>query len=100
MKQNIRELTRLCIHFIGSQCGERIPTSLADARHGSKPNEEVNADFLYGRAANGCNVIFILVIKDDLSSYAWLHSCDYADNDAATTATKKWIPGVGCINGW
>lgn len=45
------------------------------------------------------NLTYILLIKDDLSSYTWLHPCASADSEAATNAIAKWISCFGCM-GW
>lgn len=46
-------------------------------------------DFLY-RDGSSCGLKYVLVIKDDLSSYSWLHSCCSADGDAATVTLSNW----------
>lgn len=39
----------------------------------------------------------MLVLKDDISSYTWLHTTDYTDAESATTASVKWIAAFGSM---
>lgn len=95
MKHNVRELTQSCIHCIVSRNGERIARPLATAIHGDQPSEVVHADILYMGPAEGSQLKYLLLIKDDLSSYTWLHPSENADSDAATSALFKWIACFG-----
>lgn len=97
-KADVRKFTQSCIHCIVSRTGERIPRPLASALHGEKLNEVVHADFLYMGPAAGSDLKYILVIKDDVSSYTWLHACSNADSDAATNALSRWFACFGCMH--
>lgn len=90
MSYDIRLFTQSSIPCVVSQSGKCIPRLLASSFHGSKFNEVFHADLLYKCAANGCNLMYILVIKGDLSLYTWLHPCDNSDNDDEMTAIAKW----------
>lgn len=86
MEGDVREYTQSRIHCIVSKTEDRIPRPWSNAMHGPEPNEAVHADYLYmGPAAEG-EPNYVLVIKDDLSSYSSLHACASADRDAATNA--------------
>lgn len=74
VKKDIREFTQSFIHCIVSRTGERTARPLASALHGSKPNKVVHVDFLYMGSAADCELKYVLVIEDDLSSYTWLHA--------------------------
>lgn len=91
MKKDVREFTQSCIHCIISRNGERIPRPLSTALHGERPNEVIHADFLYMGPPERSELKYVLVIKDDLSSYTWLWPCGSADSEAATYALSKWI---------
>lgn len=97
IKQDVREFTQACIHCIISRNGERIPRPLATAIHGEKPNEVIHMDFLYMGPAEESNMKYLLLIKDDLSSYAWLYPCERADSDVATSALAKWMACFGSM---
>lgn len=89
MKQNVREFTLAYIHCIVSKNGERISRPLAAAIHRNRPNQVVHADFLYMCPAKGSNMKYLVLIKDELSFYTWLHPCDNADSDAVASALSK-----------
>lgn len=89
MKQDIREFTQSCIHCIISRNGERIPRPLASALHGENPNEVIHADFLYMRPSEENDLKYVLIVKDDLSSYSLLCPCNSADSEAATDILAK-----------
>lgn len=97
IKEDIKEFIQSCIHCIISRNGERIPRPLSTALHGERPNEVVHADFLYMGPSNIEGLTYVLLIKDDLSSYTWLHPCANADSEAATNAIAKWISCFGCM---
>ncbi len=62
-----------CIHCIGTRSGSRVPRPLLSTTHASKPNELIHFDYLsMGSSQSGHK--YVLVIKDDLSSYSWLCS--------------------------
>lgn len=77
--------------------GDCIPRPQATAIQGDRPNEGIHADFLYMGPANGSNVKYLLLIKDDLSSYSWIHPCNNAERDAVTIALLKWMECLGCM---
>lgn len=83
MKEDGQEITQACIHCIVSRNGELIPRPLSTAVHGDVPNEVVHAAFLYMGAAEESDLKYILIIKNNLRSYNWLHPCVSADSDAA-----------------
>lgn len=41
---------------------------------------------------------YLLVVKDDLVAYTWLHPWEDADSEAATTAISNWISCFGCMD--
>lgn len=57
---------------------------------GTTPNEVIHFDFLYlGPGIYGLK--YILVIRDDLSSYLWLIPNEKADAEAAAEGIARWI---------
>lgn len=89
MKEDIRELTRACVHCIISRSGEQVRRPLSTALHDKKPNEVVHMDFLYMGPANENAIKYLLLIKDDVNSYYWLLPCSNADSEAVTSAISK-----------
>lgn len=70
MKNDTKKFVLSCIHYIISRNGERIPRLLASALHSERPNEVIHAGFLYIGPAEGRNLKYVLIIKDDLSLYS------------------------------
>lgn len=58
--------------------------------NGNKPHEEVHVDFLYMGLSND-DFKYLLVIRDDLSSYTWLCSATLAYDKEAADEFVKWI---------
>lgn len=63
-----------------------MPRPLSIALHGEKSSEVIHADFLYMGTVERSELKYVLVIRDDLSSYTWLWPCSSADSEAATSA--------------
>ncbi len=93
MEKDVDQLVRGCFHCIVSRSGGIIPRPLAHGLHGERPNEVLHADFLYmGPGIEGKK--YILIIRDDLSSYVWLWPTDSATSEAAADAITVWL---GCF---
>lgn len=59
-----------CIHFLAMSPGMRVQSTLVHAIHSTKPNEILHFDFSY-IGANIIDANYVLIIKEDLSSYTW-----------------------------
>lgn len=97
MTHDVEEFIQTCIHCIISQNSNGIPRPLLTVLQGEKPNEVVHADFLYMGSSNNNNVRYIFLIKNDFSTYSWLHPCDSADSEFATNAIAKWTSCFGSM---
>ena len=94
LENDVRELVKGCLHCIISRTGEIIPRPLAHALHGANPNEVVDLDLLYmGISSDGKT--FVLIVRDDLSSYTWLFPAEGATSEAAAEALTTWIASFG-----
>lgn len=98
MTTDVKEFTQACLHCIVSRNGERIPRPLATALHGKTPNEVVHMDFLYMGVAAEQDFKYLLVLKDDLSSYTWLLPSHAPDAESAANALEKWIAAFGSMS--
>lgn len=49
--------------------------------------------------AKGCNLRYVLILKDGISSYTKLRPCDDVDSDTSATVIGKWITCFGGM-GW
>ena len=94
MEHDIEELVRSCLHCIVTRAGEIVPRPLGLALHGIRPNEVVHMDFLYmGAGKEGKR--YILLIRDDHSSYVWLWPTEAANADTAADALCVWLGVFG-----
>ena len=86
-----------CSAFIKSQ--HRIPRPIALTLHATRPNETIHFDFLYmGPGFDGFK--YILVVKDDLSSYQWLIPARCGDADTAAAEIAEWIRTFTIMKMW
>lgn len=94
MGKSIREFVSSCLHCMVSRSGGSIPRPLSTAIHGTKPN---HMDYLYmGPSYKGAT--YLLIFKDDLSSYIWLWPTNSATSEEAADALTTWIGSFGCMD--
>jgi len=94
MYQDVSQLVKTCYHCLVSRSGGVIPRPLGHALHGKKPNEVIHIDYLYlGKGTE--NKKYVLVIRDDLSSYTWLWAAESATAEVAAEALCVWIGAFG-----
>lgn len=79
-----------------AKSGNKVPRPIAQTLHPEKPNEVVNFDFLYMGLGHDEHK-YVLVIKDDLSSYVWLPPANSADESTAATELSAWIRTFSAI---
>lgn len=90
MARDVESFVGSCIHCMSTESAERVPQPLGSALHGSRPNEVIHFDYCYmGSAENGQK--YVLIIKDDLSSYTWLYPCEQADAETTADALMDWF---------
>lgn len=88
-----------CIHCLCTDSRTRIPRPLGSAIHGDKPNEVIHFDFCYiGKSTYGAK--YVLILKDDLSSYTWLYACDAADAETTANALIDWFAAFSPVPQW
>ena len=96
MDRDAENFVSKCFHCILTRSGGLIPRPIATALHGQKPNEVLHMDFLYmGPGIN--NRKYILVLRDDLSSYVWLWPAEKAESEEAAAALTNWIGAFGMV---
>lgn len=94
MTDDMQEFIKNCIHCITTRTGEIVPRPLGTQIHGEKPNEVLHADFLY-MGISSYEFKYVLILRDDLSSYTWIWPSKAACADEAATALAKWISCFG-----
>lgn len=96
LSQDVAELVRGCLHCLISSAGEPVSRPLSHAFHGSRLNEVLHVDFSYmGAGTDGKK--YILILRDDLSSYVWLWPTESATSEAAAEALAVWFGCFGSI---
>lgn len=94
---DVRELTMSCKYSIMSRSEERIPRLLASTLHGENPNEVEYGNLLYVGSAAKSDLKYILVIKEDISFYSWLHAYGNASCGAANITLSRWFACFTCM---
>ena len=99
MEGDCAEFVAMCLHCLTGKTGHKIPRSLSMTLHGTKPNEVIHFHFLYmGHGIDGLK--YILVIRDDISSYLWLVPTGKADAEAAADGLARWIRVFAIMTIW
>lgn len=70
---------------------KRVPHPFSMALHEQVPNEVRHISFQYTGNTDNIDMRFVLVIKDALSSYIWVHPYASPDSESATASFSKWI---------
>eukprot|EP00171_Calliarthron_tuberculosum_P004595 IDg4595t1 len=71
--------------------GTLSPQPHSHALHGEQPNEVVHADYLYMGPSATTDLKYVLIIRDDLSSYVWLWPTAGPTSESAAEAFATWI---------
>jgi len=67
--------------------------------HVEKPNQILHFDFCYiGKSAS--DEVYIVILKDDFSSYSWFFPCESADAESTTAALVAWFSSFGTVVQW
>jgi Integrase zinc binding domain/Integrase core domain len=94
MSKDVKVFVGSCFHCISSAPGETTPRPLGEALHATKPNEVIHFDYLYmGPSTDDAN--YVLIVKDDYSSYVWLKQCKKADANNTVSVLIEWFAAFG-----
>jgi Integrase zinc binding domain len=94
MEEDIRSFVKTCLHCESTLGRGMIPRPLGEALHAESPNEVLHFDFLYlGREDD--QFTYVLVIKDDFSSFCEIFPCRSADSFVAADALIDWFKRFG-----
>lgn len=99
MKEDVKSFCNSCFHCLVSDSGERIQRPLGHSMHAEKPNELIHFDFCFMEKSKR-HPQYVLVVKDDLSSYCWLYVCDNADSNTVVEALINWFATSGVSWKW
>ncbi|MEM1369509.1 MAG: RNase H-like domain-containing protein [Cyanobacteria bacterium P01_H01_bin.15] len=102
MRADVRSFVAECLLCVMSKSGEKVPRPLASTAHASSPNEIIHFDYLYlGQSSNNSNPMkYVLVIKDDLSSYCWLETTFSANAEHVAEVLARWTRVFGSPKIW
>ena len=93
MHKDIEVFCTKCIHcLLGRSHG--LKTMLSSQMHAKKPNQMLHFDFLYMDKNE-----YLLVVKDDLSSFVELFVCENADHFAVVDSLMWWNARYGLNQG-
>jgi RNase H-like domain found in reverse transcriptase/Reverse transcriptase (RNA-dependent DNA polymerase)/Integrase core domain/Integrase zinc binding domain/Chromo (CHRromatin Organisation MOdifier) domain len=99
MLADIKTFCNTCLHCLSTIGGDRVPRPFGEALHADRPNDVLHMDFLFmGSSTTGAT--YVLVLKDDLSSYVWLIPCQRADAASVVDALVLWFAAFGVAYTW
>jgi hypothetical protein len=67
--------------------------------HVTKPNEIIHFDYLYMIPSTDDDK-YVLIVKDDYSSYLWLKQFKNADADSTVSVLIEWFAAFGVASCW
>ena len=83
-----------CIHSKFTDSGERVLRPVGHTIHGEMPNEVLHLDFCYIRKSIK-GYMYVLIVKDGMSSFIRLYAFEIADADAIAEALIDLCPTFG-----
>ncbi len=82
-----------------AKAGWRIPRSSSTGFHGNRPNDVIHFDYIFmGLGLEDTK--YVLVIKNDVSSYTWLYSSSTADAEHTVSELTRWIGTPTLMHTW
>ena len=99
MDSNIKSFYDSCIHCAATFSSHRAARPYGHAIHADKPNKLLHFDYIY-IGASSSDIQYVLIIKDDASSYVWLHPTEHADKDGAVAGLLRWFSSFGVVSLW
>lgn len=87
--EDVKEFVNDCMLCIIAKSGNRIPRPLSSGVHATNPGQILHFDYLYLGQSSG-EERYVLVLKDDLSSYCWLEPVNGATAENAVTHLARW----------
>lgn len=89
LREDCKQFVRKCIHFLSTTGGRKVPRPFGPSFFGDAPNALLQFDYLkMDPSFEGSN--YLLVIKDDFSSYCWLLPFAKATADNAADSLLEW----------
>lgn len=86
---DVQMFCKSCIHCVSTLGGSRVPRPFGPAVHGTEPNDLLQFDFLE-IAPSKTGSKYLLLLRDDFSSYSWLIPFTAANSDNTADALIEW----------
>lgn len=99
MEPDAKSFVGSCLHCLSTTTGGKVPRPMAQTLHATEPNKMLHMDYLYiYPGVDGYN--YVLVLKDDFSSYVSLIKCKAADAEHTAEALISWFATFGVVLDW
>lgn len=89
MRKDVADFTDDCLLCIMARDGKRVPRPLALTLHATRPNEVLHFDYLF-MGESEADTRYVLVVKDDISGYAWLAPSEKASAEHTAETLTRW----------
>jgi hypothetical protein len=96
--KDVNSFMSSCLHCLSTTTASTIPRPMAQTLHAPKPNLLLHFDYLF--IGNGLGGNYILVLKDDFSSYVRLFLAWAADAETTARALTDWFSTFGVCRDW
>lgn len=99
MPEDTKSFVASCLHCLSTTTAGTVPRPMAQTLHATEPNKLLHMDYLYiFPGVEGYE--YILVLKDDFSSYVRLVKCKSADAENTVQALQDWFATFGVVLHW
>ena len=99
LEEDAKAFVGSCLYCLSTKTGGKVPRPMAQTLHATMPKKLLHMDFLYiYPGVGGYN--YVLVLKDDFSSYVWLVKCKAADAGHTARALMGWFAAFGVVLRW
>ena len=99
LSNDVESFVRSCLHCLCTETGKIVPRPLGHALHAVEPNKLLHFDFCYMSPGEKGNT-YVLVLKDDHSSYVWLVPTSEATAETVATILIDWFAAFGVVQQW
>eukprot|EP00737_Agarophyton_chilense_P004166 gb/GEZJ01005113.1/.p1 GENE.gb/GEZJ01005113.1/~~gb/GEZJ01005113.1/.p1 ORF type:complete len:487 (-),score=31.61 gb/GEZJ01005113.1/:1533-2993(-) len=90
LREDIQQFVGSCFQCIATESFSRVPRPLGHTMHASRPNELIHFDYCFMKKGEG-DLLYVLIVKDDLSGYVWLNATAEADAETTAAISMEWF---------
>jgi hypothetical protein len=99
MGDDVKAFVASCLHCLATVGGVKVPRPLVRALRASKASELLHFDNLY-TGESFSNLLYKLILKDDLSGYVRLYASSSADAGHTAESLMDWFVTFGVVRSW